>query len=121
MKAFVDTNILIDYLAGVSKAKKELALYSEVHVSLITWMEILVGAKDEDEEKEIKNFLLSFKVCEISQNIAERSVKIRKDLKVRLPDAIVLASAEELGLLLVTRNSKDFSTKNPRIRVPYRL
>lgn len=121
MKVLVDTNILIDYLCGAAKAKKELSLYDEVFISLITWIEVLVGATTEDEEKDLKNFLQKYTICEINKSIAERSVKIRKDLNLKIPDAIILASAEELGVMLVTRNSKDFSTKNPRVRIPYRL
>ncbi|MFP3560880.1 VapC toxin family PIN domain ribonuclease, partial [Paraburkholderia sp. SIMBA_049] len=49
VKALFDTNILIDYLGGVGGAKKELARYEYRAISIITWMEVLVGATPEDE------------------------------------------------------------------------
>ncbi len=38
VKALFDTNILIDYLNGISAAKKELARYEYRAISTITWM-----------------------------------------------------------------------------------
>lgn len=40
---------------------------------------------------------------------------------MRLPDAIIWASAQSQGALLVTRNSNDYPPEEPGIRVPYRL
>ena len=45
VKALFDTNILIDYLNGFEQAKAELARYSDKAISLITWMEVIVGAQ----------------------------------------------------------------------------
>jgi len=38
-----------------------------------------------------------------------------------LPDAIILASADCEGCIMVTRNSKDFDPGDPRVRIPYTL
>lgn len=120
MKAVVDTNILIDYLNGSRKAKHELDSFEELYVSLITWMEILVGAT-EDEEAEIREFLRRFRVQPVDEGVAERAVEIRRKEKMRLPDAIIWATAQQLGILLVTRNTRDFPVRHPGVRVPYRL
>jgi len=45
----------------------------------------------------------------------------RRERKVKLPDAIILATAELEGRLLVTRNTKDFPSDDPGVRVPYTL
>jgi len=45
MKAVVDTNILVDYLQGFAAAQDELAHYSAPVISLVTWMEILIGGQ----------------------------------------------------------------------------
>ena len=120
MKAVFDTNILIDFLLGVSKAKIELSKYNSKIISLITWMEIMVGA-DLKSKDQTENFLSSFIVSPISIETAKLAVNIRKINKIKLPDAIVLATAEENGCILVTRNTKDFLSGDPRIRVPYRV
>jgi len=121
MKAVVDTNILIDYLNGSTKARRELESFDELFISIITWMEILVGASEGDEESEVREFLRRFRVHPIDEGIAERAVDIRRHEKMRLPDAIIWATAQQLGILLVTRNTRDFPARHPGIRVPYRI
>jgi predicted nucleic acid-binding protein len=121
MKAVFDTNILIDYLSGSAKARSELDSFEEIYISLVTWMEILAGAAEGDEESEIREFLNRFRVAPVDEGIAERAVAIRRSQKLRLPDAIIWATAQQLGILLVTRNTRDFPAKHPGIRVPYRL
>jgi predicted nucleic acid-binding protein len=120
VKALFDTNILIDYLGGVSAAKKELARYEYKAISTITWMEVLVGTTPDDEAA-IRGWLGSFEVIVLDTAIANRAVEIRKHKRIRLPDAIVWASAQVNSLLLVSRNTKDFPADEPGVRVPYKL
>ncbi|TXH66797.1 MAG: type II toxin-antitoxin system VapC family toxin [Thiothrix sp.] len=120
MKALFDTNILIDYLNGIEAAKDEITRYSHIAISLVTWMEVLVGAKPE-EEVVIRRFLSRFALIPLTTTIAERAVDIRRTTKIRLPDAIIRASAEVEHALLVSRNTKDFPENEPWVRVPYRL
>ncbi len=84
-------------------------------------MEILVGAVTDEEESEIREFLRRFRVHPVDKGVAERAVDIRRREKIRLPDAIIWATAQHLGLLLVTRNTRDFPTRNPGIRIPYKI
>ena len=44
VKALFDTNILVDYLNAVPKARTELQRYPEKAISIISWMEVMVGA-----------------------------------------------------------------------------
>ncbi|MCG1042068.1 type II toxin-antitoxin system VapC family toxin [Mycetohabitans sp. B8] len=120
VKALFDTNILIDYLSGISAARKELGRYEYRAISTITWMEILVGASTE-EESAIRAWLGSFNVVALDNAIANRAVEIRKTKRVRLPDAIVWATAQVHSLLLVSRNTKDFPADEPSVRVPYKI
>ena len=120
MKAVIDTNILVDYLRGTIEARNELAHYVDPVISMITWMEILVGAATPDEERQLSGFLKRFEVHPVTFPIAERAVAIRRESRQRLPDAIIWATAQELNAILVTRNSRDFPADNPGIRIPYR-
>ncbi len=45
MKAVLDTNIPVDYLRAIPQAKQEIERYEKTHISLITWIEILVGQR----------------------------------------------------------------------------
>ena len=115
-----DTNILIDYLNGIQQAQQELDLYEEPCISLITWMEVLTGSQPEEEDT-IREFLIRFRVIPIDKRIAEEAVRIRRERRLRLPDAIIWATARDAGSILVTRNTRDFPDDFPGIRVPYRL
>lgn len=119
MKALFDTNVLVDYLNGVADAREELARYENASISVITWMEIMVGA-NADSETATRRFLASFDRLGVTEAVGERAVTLRRTMKLRLPDAIILATAQVDNLLLVTRNTKDFNADLPGIRVPYR-
>jgi predicted nucleic acid-binding protein len=120
VRALFDTNILIDYLSGVDAADKELSRYTSKAISAITWMEVLVGAKPE-EEAALKTWLRTFEVIGLDGTIAERAVMIRREKRIRLPDAIIQATAQVHSLLLVSRNTRDFPEDDPSVRIPYRL
>ena len=120
MKALFDTNILIDYLNGITAARKELALYETRAISIVTWMEVM-SEGDSELSDTTRAFLNRFTVIPIGDPIAERAIKLRRERHLKLPDAIILATSIETGLLLVTRNSKDFDAKLPGVRHPYRV
>ena len=120
MRALIDSDVLVDYLQGRSEAAAELARYAERCVSLISWMEVMVGAGDDAaEEAACRRFLESFRVLPVSRAVAERAVRLRRKYRLKLPDAIIWASAQEEACLLVTRNTKDFPADDAGIRFPY--
>ena len=121
VKAVFDTNILIDFLNGVQQAAIELDRYRDPLISRITWIEVLAGARAADEEREIRDLLRLFTVQELDARVAEEALTVRRDYWLRLPDAIILATARALGCILVTRNTRDFDPTWPEIREPYRL
>jgi predicted nucleic acid-binding protein len=120
VRPLFDTNILIDYLGGIALAKDELARYQDSAISIVSWMEVLIGAAPEVEPA-TRRFLSRFTIVEIDRTVAERAVIIRRNGRIRLPDAIIQASAEVHSMLLVTRNTRDFDGASPSIRVPYSL
>ncbi len=119
MKGLFDTNILIDYLNGIEAADAEIARYRERLISVVTWMEVQAGAHNEEEADVIGIFLRDFQLIEISRRVAREAVEIRQTERVRLPDAIIWATARTESALLITRNSKDFPKSDPGVRVPY--
>ncbi len=118
MKALFDTNILIDYLNGIKAARDEIERYDTIMISTISWMEVMVGAKD-GESNTIRTFLARFIQIPVNSAVAEQAVSIRRQTKIRLPDAIIWASAKSENALLISRNSKDFPPNLPDIRLPY--
>ena len=120
MNAVFDTNIVIDALNGVANADAEYGRYERVLISRITWMEVMVGARG--NETETRDFLETrFEIVPLDLAVAERAVQLRRDHHVRLPDAIIWATAQTHDAVLVTRNTKDFHADWQGVRVPYEL
>ena len=120
VKALLDTNILIDYLNAVPQARAEIKKYDRCSISVVSWREVLVGAP-RDVENATRAFLDGFAMIALDDRVAERAVSLRRRHGIKLPDAIIWASADVNSLLLVTRNTKDFGDDLPGVRVPYRL
>jgi predicted nucleic acid-binding protein len=121
MKALFDTNILVDYLNGIEASRVELERSAARAISIVTWMEVLAGARNAAEEDVLELFLRDFRVVDVTRRIAREAIEIRRRRRTRLPDAIIWATARAESALLVTRNTKDFPEDDPGIRVPYRI
>lgn len=119
--AVLDTNIVIDFLLGRSEALGEMERYDRRAISLITWIEVLAGATDDAEESALEGVLAQFELLGIGMEVAGKAAGLRRTRKVRLPDALIWASAIHAGGLLVTRNTRDFPENEPGIRIPYRI
>ena len=74
----------------------------------------MAGATEE-EEAVVRSFLSRFVLVPVD----ERAVEIRRDRRIRLPDAIIWVSAQVHDALLVSRNCKDFPESAPDVRIPY--
>lgn len=118
--ALFDTNIVIDALNGIEQADTEYRQYQRVYISLITWMEVMVGTDEHDTLTE--NFLNTcFITLPITRDIAEQAVVVRRHNRIKLPDAIIKATAELHSAVLVTRNTRDFPENSDNVRIPYKL
>lgn len=120
MKALFDTNILIDYLNGEIRAKDIINKYNKRLISPITWMEVLVGVDPVDAHI-VESFLSGFTLVSIDKSVSKEAVVIRKTYSVKLPDAIIWASARTMDALLITRNTKDFPKAAVEVYCPYTL
>jgi predicted nucleic acid-binding protein len=116
-----DTVILLDALRGVEQAKRELLAQRRRWISRITWAEVMASARP-DEDSAPEEFLRYFSVIEVSEEVGRRAALIRSQQPtIKLPDAIIWASAQTSGRILVTRNTRDFPARMPGIRIPYTL
>ena len=117
----LDSNILIDYLKGVEAARDLINSEQEKAISLITWMEVLVGTRTDEEFQIVEAWMGRFQIAEIDSKVARRAVYLRREYSLRLPDAIIWASAQMRHSILVTRNTRDFPPDAPGIHIPYQL
>ena len=75
-----------------------------------------------DEERAAAETLFaSMKRVDLSRSVAEIAVMERRKQGLKLSDAIILASADSEGCILVTRNTRDYDAHDPRVRFPYSL
>ena len=69
----------------------------------------------------LESFLGEFLIVELTEPIARKAARLRRTHRMKLPDAIIYASAQESGEDLVTRNTRDFPHNLTGVRLPYRL
>jgi predicted nucleic acid-binding protein len=117
---FFDTNIIIDWMFDRAGAREELARYDRHRISRIVWTEILAG-EPLDTRNNVQALLRPFELVEIDQRIAAAAADIRYETRMKLLDAIILATARVNGATLVTRDVKAFPADMPGIRVPYTI
>mgnify|MGYP000958427996 CR=1 FL=1 len=120
-----DANIVIDALAGFPAARIEIeraiGLDSRPWISRMAWIEVL-SKGNEGMVKDALVFLSHFGLDEIDDEISRRAAALRRERpRLKSPDAIILATAQIRGRVLITRNTKDFPAAMPGIRVPYTL
>ena len=119
MNALLDSDILLDFLDGHAPAAREIARYRECCISIISWIEVMVGARTHPDEDVRRGFLAHFRILPLTAQVAEEAVKLRQEHGLKLPDAVIWASAISENCLLVSRNTKDFPSRQAGVRFPY--
>jgi predicted nucleic acid-binding protein len=112
MRNLIDTNVWIDALSGKLSAAAFLKITVQASwagYSAITRLELfgLPSLKDE-EEKKISELLKPFAEIAVDSKIIDRAIQVRKTKRIKVPDAIIAATALEKGCSLITRNVEDF-------------
>jgi predicted nucleic acid-binding protein len=100
----VDTDIFIDHLRGAVELKPG---QHRLHYSVVTRAELLAGTSATEEAGRL---LAPFRELPVNREVAERAGQIRRQCGIRLPDALIAATALHNGLALTTRNRKNFET-----------
>ena len=98
----VDTDVFIDHLRG---ARQVAAGSHRIHYSVITRAELFAG---NTASNLVTMLLAPFRELPVDRAVAERAGRIRRETNVRLPDALIAATAIEHKLGLATRNRTDF-------------
>ncbi|TSD64956.1 type II toxin-antitoxin system VapC family toxin [Inquilinus sp. KBS0705] len=99
---FIDTNICIYLLNGDAKLAKLLQDQS-IHISFITEIELFAYHGQSDTSVNIlKAFINSVTLIDISNDIKQKTIDIRRNYKMKLPDSIIAASSLTKKLPFVT-------------------
>ena len=118
----VDTDILINFLRGRSKAKDFLTLLLEesgIFCSAITVAEIAAGMLPGEEER-TKAFLGQIEVLDVTRDVAEKAGYYKRSAKGHNPeldDCLVAATAFVHQAALATGNGKHYPMKDIKVTV----
>ncbi|PKP11848.1 MAG: VapC toxin family PIN domain ribonuclease [Bacteroidetes bacterium HGW-Bacteroidetes-4] len=108
----VDTNVLIYLSKKKLKLEKIASPEDTLFISVITYMEVMGYAFNSNPEKALVEKLCSlFPTIDLNSEIVEQVIALRRNHKIKLPDAIILVSAAVHKLELLTANVTDFSNR----------
>jgi predicted nucleic acid-binding protein len=99
----VDTDIFIDHLRGAAELKPG---RHRLHYSVVTRAELFAGSTATNA---VAQLLAPFRELPVDRVVAELAGRVAREFGLRLPDALIAATALEHGLSLSTRNIKDFT------------
>lgn len=105
----LDSNIIIFASKGRINIDKLFNCYDIFFISIITYIEIYGYEFENPAEKEIIDKLMkNIGLVNTNLDIAEKAITYRKIKKIKLPDAIILATCRCINAELLTDNTGDF-------------
>ncbi len=109
----IDTNAVIEFLGGSLPSSGSIWLQNLVgqnltYLSVINQIELLGFNGSPTEMQTIKDFINVSNLIPLSDTVVQQTIDLRKSYKIKLPDAIIAATALVYNLTLITRNTSDF-------------
>jgi len=122
----IDTNIVIDFLGRKLSTNGMVFMNTIIdaipNVSIITKIEVLGFNTTANQYRILTDFMNDASVYELTDEVANVCITLRKKYKTKLPDAIIAATALVSGFSLLTRNISDFKNiKDLKVVNPYSL
>ena len=114
-KYLMDSNVIIDYLGNKLPAKSNAIIdILPIVISVITRMEI-VGLYNGSQQqiKKLVSFCDKAMIYSITEEIILQTINIRQKYKIKLPDAIIAATAIANRLTLITHDINDYAPIKP--------
>ena len=108
-KYLLDTNVVIDFMGRKlpenSKVFLSKIIDDQINISAINKMELLGF---QHTEQNLISFVNYSEVYPIHDEVVDKTIDLRKKHKIKLPDAIIAATAIVNGFILISHNIKDF-------------
>jgi len=114
----LDSNVII-YISQDKLELKNLPIeYDEILISCISYMEVLgFNFPESEKEKSLKEFIDNLIVIETNLEIRKKVIEYRKKKRIKLPDAIILATANIMKADLFTYNMDDFQNMDDTVKL----
>ncbi|TWI68521.1 hypothetical protein LZ24_02493 [Desulfobotulus alkaliphilus] len=114
-RTVLDTDILIDAAKGIDTAVQclfSLEKSTGVAISIITYMELVVGCRNKTELRSLDLFMKKFKVLPLDNPACDTALNLLKQYRLShglmIPDALIGATALAANLPFISKNQKDF-------------
>jgi len=103
LRRLLDTNVVLYHLGG--RLVEPLGP-AEYFVSVITELELLsYPGIDTESEGRIRAFLLDVTILPLDSAVCERTISLRRVHHLKLPDAVIAATAQAAGAELITNDA----------------
>ena len=111
-----DTDVLIDYLAGIHPVAERVKSYVEsdsLQTTAVSCFELLSGAREGRRGDEVRRLIAAIPVLALDRDAATQAAMVRQQLSgggfsIGMGDSLIAAIALANGLPLLTRNRKHF-------------
>jgi len=105
----IDTNVVLDFMGNRFSQEVRIALASiiddEINLSVINQIELLGFSM---VEQDLVDFVNCSNISPMDDDIVQKTIDVRRKYKIKLPDAVIAATAIFCGFTLITSNTKDF-------------
>jgi len=113
MNYVIDTNAVLYYLSDRDDLAPDFRAVMDgsepVHLSVMTKIELLSYPDLEPKDEGIINeFIRGLTICGLDEAVVEKTIAIRKEVRLKIPDAVIAATALVHHAILITQNQEDF-------------
>lgn len=122
----IDTDILIDVGRGVGEAVaylERLETNSQLAISAVTRMELIVGCRNKTELRDLEKFLNRFQLLKISEAVSDQATALLRQYRLShgllIADALIAATAMMSNYPLVSKNQRDYRFIDDLNLLPY--